>query len=120
VHLTLILAVSAHVLSAAAWAGFTFAIALTDLIGRLMGPQLGAAAPAVATGGWFWSPTHGAALAAGVVALLALTAQAAAAVLSVRALARPAAPPQPALIGQRVSTGLIALTLIAMASARYV
>lgn len=126
-QLILIVAVCAHVLSAAGWAGFTFAIARAgpDLIGRLIAPQLGAGFTAIVTGVWFWSLTHRSAFGlaeqvlvfGAICALLAVTLQALGALLVVRA--RPT-PPRPAMAAERISAGLVAVTLIAMASARYV
>jgi hypothetical protein len=129
----LIVAVCLHVLSATAWAGFSFAMARTAgaNVERLIRPQLGAAVVAVLSGGWFWSLSHAGAfgtpekvLALGVVAaLLALLVQAATALPASRALARSPeaqAPRRRAAVGQRIGAGLIALTLVCMASARFV
>ncbi len=131
-QISLILAVSLHVLSAAGWAGLTFAMARTGAaqIERLFVPQMGAAVTAMLSGAWFWALAHRGAfgrsetlLAFGVAcALMALAIQAATGAMAVRGPPdhTGAAVRSRAAIGQRVSAGLLALTLIAMGSARYV
>jgi hypothetical protein len=132
VQISLILAVSLHVLSVVGWAGFTFAMARTGAaqFERLFVPQMGAAVTAVLSGGWFWGLTHrggfGSAetlLAFGVAcALMALALQATSGAMLLRRLRAQGggAPRGQAAIGQRIAAGLLALTLVAMASARYV
>ena len=131
-QISLILAVSLHVLSAAGWAGITFAMARTGAaqIERLFVPQMAAAVTAVLSGAWLWALSHRGAfghsetlLAFGVAcAAMALAIQAVTGAIAVHG------PPDHAgvalrgrgAIGQRVSAGLLALTLIAMGAARYV
>jgi hypothetical protein len=131
VQISLILASSLHVLSGAGWAGLTFAMARTGAaqIERLFVPQIGGAVIAVLSGGWFWSLTHRGAfgraeivLAFGVALVLtALAIQAITGRSAIRAAAdHEAAAHARAAIGQRISAGLLAVTLIVMAAARYV
>jgi hypothetical protein len=132
VQISLIVAVSLHVLSVVGWAGFTFAMARTGAaqIERLFVPQMGAAVTAVLSGAWLWGLTHRGAfgraetvLAFGVAcALLELPIQATTGAIALR---RPpehggGAARSRAVLGQRISAGLLAFTLIAMAAARYV
>jgi hypothetical protein len=131
VQVGLIVAVCLHVLSVVGWAGFTFAMARTGAaqIERLFVPQMGAAVTAVLSGGWLWGLTHrggfGPAetlLAFGVACgLIALALQAVTGSMTVRISPEQGGVARSrAAVGQRISAGLLALTLIAMASARYV
>jgi len=132
VQISLVLAVSLHVLSAVGWAGFTFAMARTSAaqFERLFVPQMGAAVTAALSGVWFWGLAHRGGfglpetlLAFGVVcALMALAIQAITGVMTVRGSTDQgeSAARSRAVIGQRISAALLAFTLIAMASARYV
>jgi hypothetical protein len=132
-QIVLIAAACLHVLSATAWAGFSFAMARTAAasVERLIRPQMGAAVVAVLSGGWFWSLSHEGVFGTpeevltlgAVAALLALVVQAATALPAARALARSPDAPAPrrrAAAGQRIGAGLLGLTLLCMAAARFV
>lgn len=126
----LIIAVSVHALPAIAWAGFTFALARTgaEQAERLFVPQMGSASLAILAGAWLWSLTQGAVfgapqrlLAAGVLAaLLALGIQAASTGPIRRRLAGEPGLRARAAFGQRVSAGLLAVTIVCMVAAPYV
>jgi len=129
-QLTLIVATVLHILTAIAWAGFTFTMARTAAadVERLFAPQMGVGAIAILAGGWLWSLTHEGVfgdfekvLAAG--ALAALAAFATQAISTGPIIRRLGADPQlrrRAATGQRIAAGLLAITIICMASARYV
>jgi hypothetical protein len=129
-QISLIVAACLHVLSVAGWAGLTFAMARTAAaqLEQLFVPQMGAAVTAMLSGGWFGYLTHRGAfgrsellLAFGVVfALTAFAIQAVTVSMALRVLPRPASLGGRVVIGQRISAGVLALTLIVMAAARYV
>jgi hypothetical protein len=123
-----------HVLTGVFWAGTTFTLALT--VGahadRLFRPQMGAAVVVVLTGGLLWHLAHRGAFgtAEQLLAVGALCAIVAAGVqgmstgpaLRRRAIGGEAE--QPSLrariaTGQRVAAGLLTITVICMAVARY-
>ena len=128
-QLTLIIATVLHVLPAVAWAGFTFTMARTGAaeVERLFAPQMGTGALAILAGGWLWSLTHegvfdGFEKVLAFGALAAIAAFAAQAVSIGPIIRRLGANPQlrrRAAIGQRIAAGLLAITVICMASARY-
>lgn len=132
--LTLIIALSLHVLAAVFWVGTSFALARIGgpAAERLLRPQLGAALAAVLTGAYLWSQLHRDAfdrpeqvLAIGVVCALA-AAGVQAAIVGRAARGRSTAPADtgPAwariIIAQRAAAGLLAVTLVCMTIARYV
>jgi hypothetical protein len=129
VHISLVVAACLHVLTAAGWAGLTFAMARTAAaqFQQLFVPQMGAAVTAMLSGGWFGYLTHRGAfgrpeqlLALGVAgALMAFAIQAVTGVVALRISPRPASVGGRVVIGQRVSAGLLALTLIVMGAVRY-
>ncbi len=108
--------VALHVLTAVFWAGSTFALARTGAIGAgtLFRPQMGAASLAVLTGIGLWSLLHGGAFGPPekVLALGILSAIAAAGVQG----ALRAKPER----SQRIAAGLLTITVVCMATARYV
>jgi hypothetical protein len=126
----LIVASVLHVLSAMAWAGFTFTMARTAAanIETLFAPQLGAGGVAILAGGWLWPLTHQggfgeAEMVLAVGALAALAAFMTQAISTGPIIRRLRDDPQlrsRAGIGQRIAAGLLAITIICMASARYV
>jgi len=132
--LTLIIALSLHVLAAVFWVGTSFALARIGGPGaeRLLRPQLGAALAAVLTGAYLWSQLHRDAfdrpeqvLAIGVVcALVAAGVQGAIVGRAVRGRSMTPAGAGPAwariIIAQRAAAGLLAVTLVCMTIARYV
>jgi hypothetical protein len=134
-HITLIVTLVLHVLSGVFWAGTTFALAGTGAhdVDRLFRPQQGAAALAVVTGGLLWFLLHrgplGMAeqiLAVGVLCALAAGAvQGALSGPALRKLASASDADTARLRGrlataQRVAAGLLILTVVCMAAARYV
>ncbi|MET3666276.1 hypothetical protein [Caulobacter sp. 1776] len=121
--LLLIIVIALHVLSSVFWAGSTFAMARVGgtEAPRLFGPQMGAAGVAVLTGGALWGLLHRggfgtseAVLAGGALAaLLALAVQVLGVGRGLRAGSPVAGP-------YRASAGLLAITIVCMAIARYV
>ena len=115
-QIAIVLLVSVHVLSSVFWAGSTFALARNGGVGSaaLFRPQMGAAAIAFIAGAalWFWlhrgvfGPSE-TVLSVGIVAALA------AAGLQGALRRRPA-------MAQRLAACLLAVTIICMASARFV
>lgn len=132
-QITLIVAVAVHVLGAVFWAGTTFSLARTGGLAadRLFRPQMLAATIAILSGGYLWSLTHagGAGLAEEVLTAGALCAIIAAAVQGMLAgatirqvrrakLDEDAARPR-LVLAYRISALLLAVTIVAMTSARY-
>jgi hypothetical protein len=129
----LIIALAVHVLAAVFWAGATFTLARTGGLGaeRLFAPQIGAAVFAVLSGGYLWGALHRGrfeppeqVLAAGIfAALLALVLQVGLGGRTMLALRRGTIDadgvPQRIARAQRVTAGLLAITVICMATARY-
>jgi len=132
-HTSFLLTLTLHLLSGVFWAGSTFALARTAAASadRLFGPQIGAATVAIMTGGYLWhllhpvfgSQEHILALGA-LCAILAVSAQAALCGPALRQLKRADhEAPQfqaRAALGHRVAAGLLAVTVICMAVARYI
>jgi hypothetical protein len=132
-QLTLIIILSLHVLAAVFWAGTSFTLARTGGVGgeRLFRPQMGAAVVAVLTGGYLWGELHrhmfGApeqVLAVGVVcAFVAAGVQGAMVGGAIRKLSKAeigeAAARSRIALAQRIAAGLLAVTLVCMAAARY-
>jgi hypothetical protein len=129
----LIVTLALHVLTGVFWAGTTFTLALT--VGahadRLFRPQMGAAVVVVLTGGLLWHLAHRGAFgtAEQLLAVGALCAIVAAGVqgmstgpaLRKRAIGGEAEQSLRARMatGQRVAAGLLTITVICMAAARY-
>lgn len=130
---TLLVTQVLHILSGVFWAGSTFAVARSQAASanELFRPQMGAAIVAVVTGGGLWHLLHpsgfgiqeqvlllgalSAVLAAGVQSALcgpALRQLATAGETNKRAQAQ-------ATLGHRIAAGLLALTVVCMAAARY-
>ncbi len=129
----LIIALSLHVLAAVFWAGGTFVLARLGGAGgpRLRAPMLGAAIVTLLTGGYLWHALHGAAfgrpekvLAVGIAcALLAFLVQVGAGARTRWQLARATLPEAAAqarmALVARLAAGLLMITVICMAAARY-
>jgi hypothetical protein len=130
----LIVTLALHVLTGVFWAGTTFTLALT--VGahadRLFRPQMGAAVVVVLTGALLWHLAHSGAFgtAEQLLAVGALCAIAAAGVQGMvtgpvlRKHTAGGGSERSALharmvTGQRVAAGLLAITVICMAAARY-
>lgn len=128
----LIAAAAVHVLFAVFWAGSTFAVARTGgaMAGQLFGPQIGAATIAVFSGAYLWKLTHAGPfgraeqlLALGAVcAVLAIGVQVALVGPHIRAVRADADNPGRArvAIAYRISAGLLGITILTMATARFV
>jgi hypothetical protein len=129
----LIIVLSLHILAAVLWAGGTFVLARLHGVGgpRLRAPMFGAAIVTILTGGYLWRVVHGAAfggpetvLAFGIAcALLAFTVQVGVDVrtrwqLAQGTLPEAVAQTRAALVA-RLAAGLLAITVICMAAARY-
>jgi hypothetical protein len=131
---TLILALSLHVLAAVFWAGTSFTLARTGGIAgeRLFRPQMGAAAIAMLTGGYLWMQFHGAVfgrpekiLSVGVIcAFVTAGVQGAIVGSAARKLSTSEIDENLArsriTVAQRIAAGLLAVTIVCMAVARYV
>jgi hypothetical protein len=126
---TLIAALTIHVLAGVFWAGTSFALARTGGPGgeRLFRPQMGAALVTVVAGGYLWSTVHPPAGLLGVGAAAALVAAGVQGALGGRSIRRlrqgaisPAAAQTMIAIAQRVAAALLALAIISMVAARYV
>lgn len=128
----LIIAISIHVLAGVFWAGTSFAIARSGGSGAeaLFRPQMGAALLAVLSGGYLWHALHegGIGTMEIVLGLGALCAIAAAGVQgamgggAVRILKQApgdAAARSRIVSAQGIAGGLLAVTVICMAAARY-
>ncbi|HEX4666080.1 MAG TPA: hypothetical protein VH207_05730 [Chthoniobacterales bacterium] len=130
----LMVAIAFHVLPGVFWAGTTLALARTGGAGaeRLAYPQMGAATVAVLAGAVLWGLTHRFGFGA-TEQVLALGAGCAILAGAVQAFALPAVRPLTAArdaeatrlqariaIAQRIAAGLLAITVICMAVARYV
>jgi hypothetical protein len=107
------LTVALHVLSGVFWAGSTFTVARAGAGAEgLLRPQLGAAITAVVTGAVLWHLVHSGS--PGRTEYILLTGAIAALVAAgVQGLWRGL------VIGQRVAAGLLSITVISMAAARY-
>jgi hypothetical protein len=128
----LMFTVALHVLSGIFWAGSTFVLARLGGAGvrQLARPQMGAAAVAVLTGGILWRLVHAHSfqpqeriLAVGACcAIIAAGVQGAVAARMglVHANAAQAPTPGSVTLPHRVAAALLAVTVICMASARYV
>jgi len=132
-QLTLIIVLSLHVLAAVFWAGTSFTLARTNGAGseQLFRPQMGAAVVAVLTGGYLWGELHRSmfeapeqVLAIGVVcAFVAAGVQGAIVGRAIRKLSKAGIGETVArsriATAQRIAAGLLAVTIVCMAAARY-
>jgi hypothetical protein len=130
---TLLVIQALHILSGVFWAGSTFALARSRAASadELFRPQMGAAVVAVITGGGLWHLLHPSGFGAQeqVLALGALAAVLAAGVQgalcgpALRQLAKASGTSMrlqgQVTLGQSIAAGLLALTVICMATARY-
>jgi len=134
VPITLLVTFVLHVASGVFWAGSTFALARTGAASadKLFRPQMGATVVVVITGGVLWNLLHplGFGSQEQVLALGALAALLAAGVQgawcgpALRQLARADGNDMrtqaQAALGHRIAAGLLVLTVLSMAAARYV
>jgi uncharacterized membrane protein len=123
-----------HMLSAVFWAGSTFTLARLAGIGgeRLVAPQAGAAVVTILSGGYLWHSLHESSfgsfeqtLLVGIIAaLIAVLLQITVGFRTLAALRRERLDHKLAerriAIAQRFAAGLLAITVICMATARYV
>ncbi|HEY2211770.1 MAG TPA: hypothetical protein VGH62_09165 [Bradyrhizobium sp.] len=133
-QIVLVIALSLHILSTVFWAGTSFTLARTGGIGgeQLFRPQMGAAVVAVLTGGYLGHLVHAGAfgtaeqiLAVGALAaLVAAGVQGAIGGRAIRSLRTGTADEAGARSriakAQRIAAGLLAVTAVCMAAARYV
>jgi len=116
-QILLIVLVGLHILAGVFWAGSTFAIVRSGGAGAqaLFGPQMGAATITVLAGIGLWGVLHrgGMGPMEHTLALGAVCAIAAAGVQGATHKKNP-------VKGQRIAAGLLAITVICMAIARYV
>lgn len=129
-----VIAIAVHVLSSVFWAGSTFTLARLSGLGgeRLVYPQTGAAAVAVLTGGYLWATLHSVGigttervLLGGIAAaLIAIAVQVLVGFRTLGELRRQQLGEEPARrrirVAQRFAAALLAITVICMATARYV
>ena len=132
-QITLLVTLVLHIMSGVFWAGSTFALARTGATSadQLFRPQMGAAVVAVITGGVLWYLLHSSGFGSmeqiiafgALAAVLAAGAQGALCGPALRRLARAggmdARSQTQMVLGQRIAAGLLALTVICMAAARY-
>jgi hypothetical protein len=132
-QITLIIALSLHILSSVFWAGTSFTLARTGGVGgdRLFRPQMGAAVIAVLTGGYLGHLVHAGSfgtaeqiLAVGALAaLVAAGVQGAIGGRTIRSLRAGTADEAGArsriATAQRVAAALLAVTAVCMGAARY-
>lgn len=129
---TLIITMSLHILSAIFWAGSTFALARTGGYGgeRLLRAQMGASVVVVLTGGYLWHLLHASVFyTAEQVLLIGVVAAIAAAGVQGSIGGRAArmlengedvkAAQSRMAMAQRIAAGLLAITAVCMAAARF-
>ena len=116
-QITLIVLIAVHILAGVFWAGSTFAIARSGGAGAaaLFGPQMGAATLTVLAGVGLWGMLHRGPEGP-MEHTLALGALCAIAAAGAQGATRKKNP----LKGQRIAAGLLLVTVISMAIARYV
>jgi hypothetical protein len=116
-QLVLIVLIGLHILGGVFWAGSTFAIVRSGGAGApaLFGPQMGAATITVLAGVGLWGILHRGAPGP-MERTLALGALCAIAAAGFQGAMRRKNP----MRGQRIAAGLLAITVICMAIARYV
>ena len=132
-QITLPLTLTLHLLASVFWAGSTFTLARTAAASadRLFWPQIVAAAGTIVTGGYLWHLLHSSfdtqeqVLALGALcAILAVGAQGVLCGPALQQLKRAqhngGQLQARVTLGQRVAAGLLALTVICMAVARYI
>ncbi|MGR9327468.1 hypothetical protein ACU8OT_29425 (plasmid) [Rhizobium leguminosarum] len=133
-QLSLIIAMSVHILAATFWAGSTFALARTAGRGseQLFISQLFAAAIAIVAGGYLWHTLHEGSFgiaelllgAGAVAAILALGVQATVVGDALRQLSKlggdhDASVQTRVAVAQRAAAVLLAIAAVTMAAARY-
>jgi hypothetical protein len=133
-QMTLIMTLVLHVLSGVFWAGSTFALARTggNQADQFFKPQMGAAAVAVVTGALLWFLLHrgasgipGHILAVGAISAIiaagvqVMTGGRALRQLAIADAAEVSGSRERVAIGHRIAAGLLAVTVICMAAARY-
>ena len=133
-RITLIIALVLHVLSGVFWAGSTFALVRTggNQADQFFRPQMVAATVAVVTGALLWfllhrgeSGTPGHILAVGAVSAIiaagvqGMTGGRALLQLAIAGAAEASELRERVATGQRIAAGLLAVTVICMAAARY-
>jgi hypothetical protein len=116
-QLVLIVLMGLHILAGVFWAGSTFAVVRSGGAGveALFGPQMGAATITVLAGVGLWGILHRAPPGP-MEHTLALGALCAIAAAGVQGATRRKNP----MKGQRIAAGLLAITVLSMAVARYV
>jgi hypothetical protein len=116
-QLVLIVLMGLHILAGVFWAGSTFAVVRSGGAGveALFGPQMGAATITVLAGVGLWGILHRGAQGP-MEHTLALGALCAIAAAGVQGATRRKNP----MKGQRIAAGLLAITVLSMAVARYV
>jgi len=116
-QLVLIVLIGLHILGGVFWAGSTFAIVRSGGAGApaLFGPQMGAATITVLAGVGLWAVLHRGPEGP-MEHTLALGALCAIAAAGVQGATRKKNP----MKGQRIAAGLLLITVISMAIARYV
>jgi hypothetical protein len=116
-QLVLIVLMGLHILAGVFWAGSTFAVVRSGGAGveALFGPQMGAATITVLAGVGLWGILHRGAQGP-MEHTLALGALCAIAAAGVQGATRRKNP----MKGQRIAAGLLAITVLSMAVARFV
>jgi hypothetical protein len=116
-QLVLIVLMGLHILAGVFWAGSTFAVVRSGGAGveALFGPQMGAATITVLAGVGLWGILHRGAQGP-MEHTLALGALCAIAAAGVQGATRRKNP----MKGQRIAAGLLAITVLSMAVARYI
>ena len=116
-QLVLMVLIGLHILAGVFWAGSTFAVVRSGGAGveKLFGPQMGAATITVLAGVGLWGILHRAAQGP-VEHTLALGALCAVAAAGVQGATRRKNP----MKGQRIAAGLLVITVLSMAVARFV
>ena len=116
-QILLIVLIAFHILAGVFWAGATFAIARSGGAGMqaLFAPQMGAATITVLAGMGLWGILHRGGMGP-MEHVLSIGALCAIAAAGVQGATRRKSP----LKGQRIAAGLLAITVICMAIARFV
>jgi hypothetical protein len=116
-QIVIMVLIALHILGGVFWAGSTFAIVRSGGVGmdRLFGPQMGAATLTVLAGIGLWGLLHRGPPGPTEVSLMIGATCAIAAAGAQGALRR-----KKPLSGQRIAAGLLLITVISMAIARYV
>jgi hypothetical protein len=114
-QILIIVLIGLHILAGVFWAGSTFAVARSGGAGAdaLFGPQMGAATVTILAGLGLWFVLHPGGPMERTLGIGALCAFAAAGVQGAMRRKNP-------LKGQRIAAGLLVITVLCMAIARYV